>query len=137
MVRLKTKIGKMILTERQQKYQQYHLEKFINMNILQIGEEILPSDQGRVIEQAKFTYFTSGKALWKQQKTIKDQKIKEDEALKSLKPEESEELESSEGLFPKKMRKIEIKNEKDDIEKIEEKVNRKDLYIKQANVNVI
>ena len=73
MVRLKMKIGKMILTEKQQKYQQYYLEKFINMNILQIGDEILPSDQRRVIEQAKFTYSPLGKASVKQTKTIEDQ----------------------------------------------------------------
>ena len=37
------------------------------------GEEILPSDQGRIIEQAKFTYFSLGKAFEKQIKTIEDQ----------------------------------------------------------------
>ena len=40
------------------------------------GEEILPSDQRRVIEQAKLTYSPLGKALEKQQqqkkKTIED-----------------------------------------------------------------
>ena len=34
------------------------------------GEEILPPDQGRVIEQAKFTYSPLGKAFKKQTKTI-------------------------------------------------------------------
>ena len=28
-----------------------------------LGEEILPSDQSRVIEQAKFTYYCLGKSL--------------------------------------------------------------------------
>ena len=37
------------------------------------GEEILTSDQRRVIEQATFTYFPLGKALEKQTKTIEDQ----------------------------------------------------------------
>ena len=37
------------------------------------GEEILPSDQRRVIEQANFTYSPIGKALEKQSKTIEDQ----------------------------------------------------------------
>ena len=37
------------------------------------GEEILPSDQRRVIEQAKFTYSPLRKALEKQTKTIEDQ----------------------------------------------------------------
>ena len=31
-----------------------------------IGEEILPSDQGRIIEQAKFTYSPLGKTFEKQ-----------------------------------------------------------------------
>ena len=37
------------------------------------GEEVLPSDQRRVIEQAKFTYSPLRKALEKQTKTIEDQ----------------------------------------------------------------
>ena len=37
------------------------------------GEEILPSDQSRIIEQAKFTYFPLGKAFEKQIKTNEDQ----------------------------------------------------------------
>ena len=37
------------------------------------GDEILPSDQKRVIEQAKFTCSPLGKALEKQIKTIGDQ----------------------------------------------------------------
>ena len=35
------------------------------------GEIILPSDQKRVIEQAKFTYYPLGKALEKQRKKLK------------------------------------------------------------------
>ena len=35
-------------------------------------EEILPSSQQQVIEQAKFTYSPLGKAFEKQTKTIKD-----------------------------------------------------------------
>ena len=37
------------------------------------GEEILPSTQQQIIEQAKFTYSPLGKAFEKQTKTIKDQ----------------------------------------------------------------
>ena len=40
---------------------------------------------------------------------MEDQGIKQVEALKSLKSEENQELESIEGLFPKIMRNIEIK----------------------------
>ena len=38
-----------------------------------IGEEILPSTQQQIIEQAKFTYSPLGKAFEKQTKTIEDQ----------------------------------------------------------------
>ena len=64
----------------------------------------MPSDQSRITEQAKFTYSPLGKAFEKQIKLIEDRGIKQVEALKALKPEENEELESIEGLFPKKMR---------------------------------
>ena len=37
------------------------------------GEEILPSNQQQIIEQAKFTYLPLGKAFEKQTKTIEDQ----------------------------------------------------------------
>ena len=36
-----------------------------------IGEEILPSDQSRMIEQAKFTYSLLGKLQKKKQKQFK------------------------------------------------------------------
>ena len=45
------------------------------------GEEILPSDQRRVIEQAKFTYSLLGKASEKQTKTIEDQGKKQKKAI--------------------------------------------------------
>ena len=51
------------------------------------GEEILPSGQSRIIEQAKSTYSPLGKTFEKQIKTIEDQGIKQVEALKDLKPE--------------------------------------------------
>ena len=69
MIRLEKKHYSMILSEKQRKYQHYHVETFYE-NILQVklsyrkrilkyltGEKILPSDQRRVIEQAKFTNF--------------------------------------------------------------------------------
>ena len=37
------------------------------------GEEILPSDQRKVIEQTKFTYSPLSKALEKETKTIEEQ----------------------------------------------------------------
>ena len=52
------------------------------------GEDILPSNQQQIIEQAKFTYFPLGKAFEKQIKTIEDQGKKQVDALENLKPKE-------------------------------------------------
>ena len=49
------------------------------------GEEILLLDQGRVIEQAKFTYFPLGKALEKQRNMIEEQVKQQVEDLTVLK----------------------------------------------------
>ena len=49
------------------------------------GEEILPSNQQQIIEQAKFSYSPLGKAFEKQTKTIEDQGEKQVEALNTLK----------------------------------------------------
>ena len=77
-------------------------------------EEILPSDQRRVIEQAKFTYSPLGKAIEIQIKRIEDQGEKQIEALKALKSDVNQDLESIEGLFPREMRNIVVKNEMDE-----------------------
>ena len=52
------------------------------------GEEILPSNQKEIMEQAKFTYSPLGEAFKKQIKTIEDQGKKQVEASKDLKPKE-------------------------------------------------
>ena len=52
------------------------------------GEDILPSDQQQIREQAKFTYSPLGKAFEKQIKTIEDQGQKQVDALENLKPKE-------------------------------------------------
>ena len=51
------------------------------------GEEILPSNQKQIIEQAKFLYSLLGKALQKQTKTFENQEEKQIEALEVLNPE--------------------------------------------------
>ena len=56
------------------------------------GEDILPSNQQQIIEQAKFTYSPLGKAFEKQIKKIEDQGQKQVEALKNLKPKEQKQL---------------------------------------------
>ena len=52
------------------------------------GEDILPSGQQQIIEQAKFTYSPLGKAFNKQTKTIEEQEKKQVEALANLKLKE-------------------------------------------------
>ena len=47
------------------------------------GEEILPSNQKHIIEQAKFTYSPLGKAFEKQAKTIEDQREKQIKAIQN------------------------------------------------------
>ena len=69
------------------------------------GEEILTSDQSRVIEQAKFTYSPLGKAFEKQIKTIEDQVIKQVEALKTLEPEKKSGTRNNWKTFYKKGKK--------------------------------
>ena len=49
------------------------------------GEEILPSNQQQIIEQAKFTYSPLGKAFEKQTKTIEDQEKKQVKAIQDNK----------------------------------------------------
>ena len=54
------------------------------------GEDIFPSNQQKIIEQARFTYSPLGKAFEKQIKTIKDQGEKQINALKVLEPKAME-----------------------------------------------
>ena len=56
------------------------------------GEDILPSNQQQIIEQAKFTYSPLGKAFEKQIKTIEDQSEKQVNALENLKPKKETKL---------------------------------------------
>ena len=52
------------------------------------GEDILPSNQQQIIEQAKFTYSPLGKTFEKQIKTIEDEGQKQIDALRDLKQKE-------------------------------------------------
>ena len=87
------------------------------------GEDILPSNQQQIIEQAKFTYSPLGKAFEKQIKTIEDQGEKQIDALKLLEPKKqlvnanddddedkllhSKEREIFEDIYKKRLDKIE------------------------------
>ena len=68
----------------------------IDNNEYLTGEEILPSNQEQIIEQAKFTYSPLGKTFEKQTKAIEDQGEKQIDALKYLKSFKSKELKSEE-----------------------------------------
>ena len=71
------------------------------------GEKILPPNQSRVIEQAKFTYSPLGNTFEKQMKAIENQGKKQVEALKVLKPAEQK-AELIERIFPKDLKSSEI-----------------------------
>ena len=72
------------------------------------GEEMLPSNQRQIIEQAKFTYSPLGKAFERQTKTIEDQRKKQVKALKDL--DLKEETKSIEEIFPKDYESDKMKN---------------------------
>ena len=63
------------------------------------GEDILPSNQQQIIEQAKFTYSPLGKAFKKQTKTIEDQGKKQIDAVADLKPKEIKPRETKPNKF--------------------------------------
>ena len=89
------------------------------------GQDILPSNQQQIIQQAKFTHSPLGKAFEKQIKTIEDQAQKQVEALNALK---SNNQLTIEGLIPKSaFNNDEAKKEIDKIKEIEKHVDREKL----------
>ena len=79
------------------------------------GEEILPSNQQQIIQQAKFNYSPLGKAIEKQIKTIKDQGEKQVKAIQDKqivninkeKPLLSKEREIFRDIYNKRLNEIE------------------------------
>ena len=96
------------------------------------GEEILPSNQKQIIEQAKFTYSPLEKAFEKQAKTIEDQGKKQVDALESLRPSDKK-LPSIKEFISKENQNPEIINEIKRIEEQEKKVNRNKMVYKATN----
>ena len=89
------------------------------------GEDILPSNQQQIIEQARFTYSPLGKAFEKQIKTIQDQGKKQVEALNTLK---SNNQLTTEDMIPKNaLNNDEAKKKLDKIKEIEKNVDREKL----------
>ena len=96
------------------------------------SEEILPSNQQQIIQQAKFNYSPLGKAIEKQIKTIKDQGEKQVVALESLKGSDKK-LPSIKDFVSIKNLDSEIINEIKRIEEIEKKVDRDKMFYKSTN----
>ena len=96
------------------------------------GEEILPSNQRQIIQQAKFNYSPLGKALEKQKKTIEDQGEKQVAALESLKGSDKK-LPSIKDFIPTENLNPEIINEIKRIEELEKKVDRNKMVYKGTN----
>ena len=98
-----------------------------------IGEEILPSNQQQIIEQAKFTYSPLGKALEKQTKTIKDQEEKQIEAIQDNTKQlvNTQEL-TIKNVIPENILNDEAKKEMYKISRIEKTVDREKLAHKAS-----
>ena len=85
-IKLKMKNYNMILTEAAKISALFSgkIDKYEHLT----GEEILPSNQQQIIEQATFTYSPLGKAFEKQTKTIEDQGEKQIKAIQDNKKKE-------------------------------------------------
>ena len=89
------------------------------------GEDILPSNQQQIIEQARFTYSPLEKAFGKKIKTIEDQDEKQAEALNKLKPNNQLTIED---VIPENaLNSDEAKKELDKIKEIETNVDTEKL----------
>ena len=95
------------------------------------GEEILPSNQQQIIQQAKFNYSPLGKAHEKQIKTIKDQGDKQVDVLKTL----YKKLPSIKDFVPTEKFNLEIIAEIKRIEEIEKNVDRDKMFYEGTSRN--
>ena len=95
------------------------------------GEEILPSNQQQIIQQAKFNYSPLGKALEKQRKTIEDQREKQVDDLKTS----YKKLPSIKDFVPTEKFNPKIMAEIKRIEEIEKNVDRDKMVYKSTNKN--
>ena len=110
------------------------------------GEDILPSNQQQIIEQAKFTYSPLGKAFDKQIKTIEDQGKKQVDALKGLKPKEQtdaityDDEESYNKLFDEKLDEIQELSRQIDYKNVNYNFTTKDsglIHLLNLNVHLV
>ena len=104
------------------------------------GEEILPSNQQQIIQQAKFSYFPLGKAIEKQRKTIEDQgkeqvkAIEDNKQLVNINKDDykhklllSKEREIFRDISNKRLNKIEKMNNEIDYDDLDYVVLSKDM----------
>ena len=87
------------------------------------GKEILPSNQQKITEQAKFTYSPLRKAFEKATKTIEDQGQKQVEALQTLKSDK-EKLTIGDVILENALNYDETEKEFDKVKEIEKTVDR-------------
>ena len=93
------------------------------------GEDVLPSNNQQIIEQARFTYSPLGKAFDKQIKTIEDQGKKQVDALNTLKSDNNKKLEikNEDIILESTFASDEAREEINKILKIEKNVDREKL----------
>ena len=101
MIRFEMKNYNMVLIEKQFKISALSSGKIHKYEYL-TGEDILPSNQQQIIEQAKFTYSPLEKAFEKQIKAIEDQEQKQVKVLEDLKPKkQTKPIEDKSNKLPK------------------------------------
>ena len=93
------------------------------------GEEIIPSNQQQIIQQAKFNYSPLGKAFEKQRKAIEDQAEKQVDALKTS----YKKLPSIKDFVPTEKFNLEIIDEIKRIEEIEKFFDRNKMVYESAS----
>ena len=105
------------------------------------GEDILPSNQQQIIEQAKFTYSPLGKSFEKQIKTIEDQREKQIKAIQDqgqVKTIKKYDYDAEDTPFISKQKKIfnELVDERlEKVTDLDKKVNSDDLiYRYKGNI---
>ena len=124
-----------ILTDKQQRYQHYHPKERIDKYEYLTGEEIVPFNLRKIIEQAMFEYSPSGKAFEKQTKTIEDQGEKQIKALENIVEKKylDTDQKSIPSLFSKDFLNEEATYELNEIVEMKNKINRDDLIYKTGN----
>ena len=93
------------------------------------GEDILPSNQQQIIEQAKFTYSPLGKAFKKQLRTIEDQGQKQVDALKVLEPKAIESGSNNKPIITQEIYDKILEKRMDEILKMSSKIDFGQLFI--------